>query len=252
MVTKIAHLPAVAMFVCILAAHSPAQAETTNCVQITDVPVTISSSGTYCLVRHLVYMPSSGDAITVNAGNVVVDFNGFSISNRHTGNTTLAYGVVFTNRPNITIRNGSIIGFNSGIRIESDRPGLLIEDMRLAENRNVGILARFFRAADAGGIIRRCQIDKTGGTSAALGIAVTGGSVEIVQNRVVGAVGTLPGTGVGILAMDGTHTVVDNRVHLADVGIRMSFDITPYRDNIVTGVRFAYEGGTPVGTTNVP
>ena len=46
---------------------------------INSVPYTISQSGTYVLNKDLFYTPLSGVAITINSGNVNLDFAGHSL-----------------------------------------------------------------------------------------------------------------------------------------------------------------------------
>lgn len=70
----------------------------------------------------------------VNIGNVTIDLQGFSIRNLSVGPATAAVGIEWVNRPNVTVRNGSIQGFSHGIHFESgggsNLTGALIENVR--------------------------------------------------------------------------------------------------------------------------
>ena len=74
---------------------------------ISSLPFTINDSGSYYLTRSLEFTASTGDAITIAAGNVTVDLNGFTLSSVDavTGN-----GIRVTSGRNIAIKNGVIAG----------------------------------------------------------------------------------------------------------------------------------------------
>src|SRR5262245_57018630 len=94
-----------------LALAAPAHAETTQCTAITSVPYTITVPGIYCLIADLEYPSASGDAITIEANNVVIDLNGHKIGNLAAGLGTTAVGISAARRQNITIKNGTLRGF---------------------------------------------------------------------------------------------------------------------------------------------
>jgi hypothetical protein len=75
---------------------------------ISSAPFTISQPGSYYLATNLTV--SSGDAITINANNVTLDLNGFSISS--TAPSAAGFAVLCYQRTNVSISNGSI---NSGV-----------------------------------------------------------------------------------------------------------------------------------------
>ena len=239
------------------AVAAPAYAKTDKteaCTVIATVPVTIMASGVYCLKSNIVTTMTTGAAITINAGNVVLDFNGFYLSNTPAGIATAAHGIFFQNRENVTIRNGSVIGFFQGIFANQALWGILIEEMRLTENRFAGIGASF--ADNGGGVIRNCQIDKSGGTTSfssparGAGIEVTAGSVEIVNNHITQTTKTAD-VAYGIYSSNSmNHTIVNNRVSVADIGIRMDVGAGKYRDNVTTSVTTPYFGGMNIGNNN--
>ena len=64
----------------LVAMHAPhARAETVNCTPIDYLPYTISAQGVYCFTQHLGTNMTSGNAITINTNNVVIDLNGFKL-----------------------------------------------------------------------------------------------------------------------------------------------------------------------------
>jgi hypothetical protein len=83
--------------------------------KITYVPYTIPSDqpGFYYLAGNLTYSSTSGSAITVNADNVTLDLMGFTITGT---NTPGPIGIYLGNQSNVTIRNGTIYGFDLGIK----------------------------------------------------------------------------------------------------------------------------------------
>jgi hypothetical protein len=78
------------------------------------------------------------------------------------------------------------------------------------------------------------------------GIQAPAGRVQIIDNSIV--------TAYGIFAPYGSTQIVGNRI----VGVGTGYGIYAndagviYKDNIVENVTTAYQGGTPVGSTNYP
>jgi len=91
-------------------------------------PITITASGSYQLTSNIVSGSTTINAIEINADNVTLDLNGFSIIGPRTctgNNDTLvctnsgmtAHGVSASNRSNIVVKNGIIQGFDSGVSL---------------------------------------------------------------------------------------------------------------------------------------
>jgi len=109
--------------------------------------VAISEPGTYRLTGNLVVLDANTTAIEVNADDVIIDMNGFSIrglgtctappvscSPRGTGN-----GIHAINRSNIIVRNGAIYGMgNVGIYLETNSGR--VEKVQLSGNAGGGIV----------------------------------------------------------------------------------------------------------------
>ena len=86
---------------------APARAETINCTAITTLPYTITTAGVYCFTGTLQTAMISGNAITINANNVIIDMNSFTLSGLSAGSSTTATGFYALHRRYITIKNGS-------------------------------------------------------------------------------------------------------------------------------------------------
>src|SRR5262245_65012950 len=105
-----------------------ARAETVNCTAITTLPAVITEPGIYCFTRDLETSITSGLAINIRTGNVVLDLNGFRLSGLAAGFNTQAIGIFAINLQNITIKNGTVSGFIRGI---------WLGDARLGDDRDV-------------------------------------------------------------------------------------------------------------------
>ena len=123
-------------------AAAPAGAETVNCTPINAVPAVIALPGVYCFTKSLVTSMASGNAIDIQANNVVLDLNGFRLGGLAAGFSTSAVGIYASNRQNIAIRNGTIRGFLIAISLQNPSGGSqghLVEDIRADQNTWVGI-----------------------------------------------------------------------------------------------------------------
>lgn len=112
------------------------------CTTISSLPATISSSGSYCLQDNLSYI-QTGNAITINASNVELDFNGQTISGPHADGPTSnagGYAVISgLSLNNIRIKNGTIKGFTHGISFGSFNSDTTVENMQIIDSVVIGI-----------------------------------------------------------------------------------------------------------------
>lgn len=129
--------------------------------------LTISEPGTYRLFEDVVVSDANTTGIEINADNVTIDLNGFSIRGpgtctqpsascapRGTGN-----GIHAITRENIVVKNGGIYGMgNAGIYLETN--SVHIDNMRLSGNSNGGIVV-------FGGVINNSVIVDNGGDGVA-------------------------------------------------------------------------------------
>jgi nitrous oxidase accessory protein NosD len=257
------------------------QSETTECTVISSLPYVISTQGNYCLKGHLATGMTSGNAITINTNNVVIDLNGYKLGGLGAGHSTTADGIYAYQRQNITIRNGTVRGFYKGIYIEdtgsySTSQAHLVEDIRADMNTAVGIDVR-----GRGNMIRNNQVVDTGESipaDTALGISIMGPGNRVINNDVYETVAggshaafgiyfftadggvveknrignaTLPssGTSNGINIYSSNNVLItNNRITTMDSGIYYQPGSTSgkYRDNLTSGVTTRFTGGAGV------
>lgn len=162
-----------------------AQAEVTNCTEITTLPTTITVPGIYCMKSNLGTNITSGAAITVDANNVVIEMNGWRIGGATAGLGTGADGIQSNNRKNIIIRNGIIRGFLKAIdlRGSSGSSGHLVEDMLIDGNRHLGIDIQ----GDGVRILNNTVVNTGPGdaTSVAIGIKVEDGRGILIKGNMI-------------------------------------------------------------------
>ncbi|MGH9658323.1 MAG: hypothetical protein ACRD96_07245 [Bryobacteraceae bacterium] len=233
-----------------------ARAETVNCTAITTLPAVITEPGSYCFTGDLEASITSGLAINIRTDNVVLDLNGFRLSGLAAGLGTQAIGIIAVNLQNITIRNGTISGFLTGIWLIAAggvSRGYVVENIRAAQNTHIGI--------DVGGlgtIVRNNQVVATGGTTFfgtnadVFGIVVFGDGPRVLNNDVTRIVKVGLGRASGIFTNAFGALLVNNRITEADTGIEFGFTGTgKYRDNLTFGVGRPYSaGGLDAGNNN--
>ncbi len=229
---------------------------------INSLPYTISTPGDYVLGGNLTYnvATSGAAAITFNVGNVTLDFAGHFISGLGAGSNTGAYGLYGSNRANITVQNGSIVGFFYGIYFNgsnstgANNTGNVITNMRLPSNTLYGINLIYPTTCR----VENCQINKTGGSTAingfatdAVGIALTGGSAVLRNNQISTITGVNGGNGVGIQCFtSATHFIVGNQIDTCTVGVRMDTGGGKRQDNLTANCTTAFDGGIDAGGNN--
>jgi len=92
-------------------------------------PITINNPGSYKLTSNLVSNSTSSHVIDILSDNVTLDLNGFSIIGPRTctgARETLsctdsgmtARGIQANSRKNIVVKNGTVSGFSTGVRLE--------------------------------------------------------------------------------------------------------------------------------------
>lgn len=258
-----------------------------KCKPINKLPVQIDNSGVYCLNKNLTFSSAgvaitNGNAIVVAAENTVLDLNGFTLSGGTAPDNTQAIGIHVT-ADNVTIRNGRVINFRTGIYSGGLSSGIVVEDITAAFNKYIGIYLYAEKS-----VIRNNAVFSTGGStympnSPAYGIFGYGDNINILNNTIIGVTSVGTGYAMGIstfLAFDGrnnaSHNMIssiespsgvdagiwfqngdnniasDNRITNPG-GIGIAYGGTgPYMNNLVTGATSTdYNGtGTAVGTTN--
>jgi hypothetical protein len=184
------------------------------------LPATIAQSGIYCLTSDLAYQPADGNAISINANDVVLDLNGHKLDNLKAGAGTVAAGIFASQRRNVVVKNGTIRGFSRAIFINDSSPymksqGWVIEDIRADRSTYAGMV---IWGRDC--LLRRNVVAATGGSTAygpnadAVGIVLVGASHRVIDNDVITV--TKQGTGSATAIAFGIQTdgsiAVANRV----------------------------------------
>lgn len=262
---------------------STAGAETIDCRRVSRVPETLSRPGLYCLDRSLSTSATTGVAITVNADDVVLDLNGWTLDGSAAGLGTEAVGIRSLDRSNITVKNGTVRGFRAGVQLIGLPPsgGHVVEGIRADRMTGEGI-----SVSGRGMRIRGNQVLHTGGSTAppttrAFGIVVNAPEGVVADNLVVGVTATpgsfaygihatrsdglviegnqvlnetlSPGTTFGIIIPFSQDVlVVNNRITRTTEAVTYSSGATgKYRDNLTSGVAIPFSGtGTDAGNNN--
>jgi len=180
-------------------------------------PVTISKPGTYGFASPINVKEEDRNGIVIQAPDVTVDLNGFTLHGRGKGNIGIKGG-----RRSATIRNGTITGFK-GIGVEGAGDFWIVEKMRIVANGGTGIalgtgsFARILRstvaANQASGIFcgPACHIE---GNSVAgntmTGIFISTGMVR--GNSIIGngGIGLHTLIGAGFATGYGHNTLIGN------------------------------------------
>jgi hypothetical protein len=234
------------------------RAETVRCTELRVLPTTITTPGVYCLRSHHTLAEVPGSlliAITISANNVVLDLNGFRLAGPQTPNT-FSLGIFCESCRNVTVRNGTIVGFNTGIILGGLGGAIasVIEKIRVVRNTQTAIEVRGHAA-----LIRDNEIVQPGGTTAlgrVIGIEAVGSSMRVINNDIdtvrdpngEGAAIFILGETIGIPAED--NLVINNRITNADEGINFFNSTGKFRDNITSSVDVPYIEGTDIGNNN--
>jgi hypothetical protein len=247
----------------VLAFAGPAGAdETVFCDRvIRTLPYQINTPGRYCFGRNLSTSMTAGTAaILIASDDVTLDLNRFRLDGSAAGAATQAIGIHSDGRAGVTVRNGTVSGFQRGIYLIA--PGTrntLVERIRAENNTAFGI-----QVFGDSSIVRDNVVTDTGGSTSmpafAFGINTAGNDVQVLNNSVVNTFASAPGGfASGIQSDQSDATLFDNRIFRvtgggANYGIFCNGGgVTPLiRDNAVIGATVPYFGCTPVGTTNHP
>jgi parallel beta-helix repeat protein len=182
------------------------------------IPFTIAVPGQYCLARNVTTTMKAGAAITVAADGVSLDLQNFALTDSASA-LTQAVGIFADQRQNVTVKNGTVRGFFTGILLQKPAPysspqGLLVDRVKALNSRYAGIWLE-----GMGNTVSMSHATATGRTTAlgpfadAWGIVSRGPNASLSGNLVLGTVGTGGGAACGIaLAAGDAATVSANRV----------------------------------------
>ena len=262
-------------------------AETTDCTAITSLPYTINTQGIYCLIDKISTNITTGNAIEITVNNVTIDLNENALGGLGAGTATTAVGIYAYQKKNITIKNGVVRGFRTGIHLDDDASnaastGNVVQGILADQNRQIGI-----RMEGTGNAVLNSRVVNTGGTPAepdlnSRGILLAGPGGKMRGNSVSGTytLGTgnsfangivasnangvfIHGNGVfaesvvantrGIVVTNSSVGAIvrNNDIVNTEIGINFSSGGTgKYWNNLTTGVTTPFSGGTPIGNNN--
>jgi hypothetical protein len=169
-------------------------------------PITITNSGSYQLTSNLTSASTTINVIEINADNVTLDLNGFSIIGPRTctgDNATLvctnsgmtASGVVANGRKNIIVKNGITQGFDTGVFLRNaTQRGNVVKHINSSQNEfgitviqgviSDSVANRNLDTGFSNGLLGSLFIENSyaGGNRSRSAIAVTCSNVYFVNN----------------------------------------------------------------------
>ena len=215
-----------------------------SCVGFIDeLPVVISTQGTWCMRGNLTFMVDVADiAVQVQVPGVTIDCQGSRLVGKPTSYGLPRWAIV-SYQPATTVRGCDLEDFQVPIELRGDHS--------VAENNHVrGARERGILLSGAGGTVRGNVIEKVVGLGGenigwAFGISVFG-SIDVIDNTVSGVQSAEGSDAWGILAAwnespDETVIVSGNRVRDVvpsdggeSAGIAVKLDRYVVRGNMVT------------------
>ncbi|MCH9651290.1 MAG: right-handed parallel beta-helix repeat-containing protein [Deltaproteobacteria bacterium] len=111
---------------------------------ITNLPITISESGFYYLIHNLTNTTVNADGITIDVDEVTLDLMGYTLYGGVVSGINSDDGIfVSGDHDNITIRNGSVVGWHGdGINaLQADFS--IFQDLHVARNSGDGLVTDF-------------------------------------------------------------------------------------------------------------
>jgi hypothetical protein len=170
---------------CLLAGlgAATAQAASRPCTIIHKLPFAITRPGCYRLETHLITPLVAGSAIDVEADDVTLDLQGFSITDTIRDREVRAVGILVRNHSSFRLLNGIIDNFRYGVLV-ADSAGVsrdhAISHVTVRNSKAAGIAL-----TGTGSSISNSQVSDTGGSGPdAVGISVTGGFNAVSHNTV--------------------------------------------------------------------
>jgi hypothetical protein len=198
-------------------------------------PYVITSTGSYRLTSNLTVSAAATDAIDLNAPNITLDLNGFTISSTvaTSANAISFPSVVYSGT---TVENGTVTGFGRGVSVGVQS---IVRNVHADYNSNVGI------GVAANSVVQGCTANFNGN----YGIVATGPTV-ISGNTANSQAGL--GIGIYVEANGNGSLVVGNVASLnggtEGDGIYLGNAFIGYRENTMFGNSgVPVMGGTSLG-----
>ena len=223
---------------------------------ILSLPFTITNSGSYYLTTSL--YADSGNGIIISKNNVTVDLNGFALS----GGEASSYGIyIIGGQTNITVRNGSLSGWNYGVYTSSASSRNIVVEHLAVSAGNYGICVQGCQITDCAaigtgsdgitaynGCVRNCRAAQNGGVGIYVapgnvsgcwvqnnshsGIYVGAAGSEVTGNTCVGNNTSASGSDAGVCVGSANNRIEGNHVSASgSEGIRVNS--SSYTNNII-------------------
>jgi len=185
----------------------PAMAQ--SCTVISTLPATISTGGKYCLAQNFTVNSAAGASISINANDVTLDCQNYTIRNVSTSLTATSVAITATNRNMLRISNCRIVGgYRTGIQLFQNNSLAnqsfynAVEDNYIAGPLQYGILAygsaievRHNKVYDIGGV------DSVPVAGIRVGGSSTGGpKFQVVEGNRIAGVASSNNNAYGILS----------------------------------------------------
>jgi hypothetical protein len=183
---------------CLLAALALLTVASYGQTVINSVPFTITQPGKYILKSDLTLQPGKIAAISVEASDVNINLNNFSLLGSTNVGATGGIGITASGVHDLTVRTGFVEQFLIGIAI-SNSSRIEFSEVHLTANR--GVAVRLESCTDS--IIEHCSINKAVPSlnpRSSAGIEISGGTGIEVTNALIFGTATEPyvfGIGVG-------------------------------------------------------
>ncbi|WP_417220118.1 hypothetical protein [Achromobacter spanius] len=173
-----------------------------QCVEFSQVPIKITKPGCYLLGADISVSDPHADAITIDANDVEINFNGHQIKNL-SGPATHASGIYANSVRNVIIKNGEVFGFFYAVRVDGGSDGKKSENITVSNMVATSSYFRGFSIEATNAKIERNRLESTGGTivfpdAFAIAIEVKGDFCVVKNNSVNNVDATGIGEGIGI------------------------------------------------------
>jgi hypothetical protein len=225
---------------------------------ISTLPAVITTPGDYVLdASHSQSFPDAA-AIEIQADNVSLDLQGFTIANTN-GVGTHALGVFAQDRIGLTIKNGSLIGFHTAVYLHSltyRSARHSVEEITATDFTAAGIIANgnhlIIKDNQLSSSLRSSQTSFASCTSGVMGICVILSRRSLLMNNSISLSdkGALDATFGIYFGQSGNAVVLGSEINNADLGI-VGEDFhgfrTEVRDSVMTNVTRKLVGVVDLG-----
>jgi hypothetical protein len=231
-------------------AGTPTAFDFADATKITSLPYTITKPGSYYLAVNCTYVGST-DAIIIEASQVVLNLNGFSIvASGPAAQPNVGIGIAVLNDEDVTIEGpGDIVGFGAyGVLLDSTDKTKKEHNFKNAvynvnfDKDEIGVLV----VSGSIDVVDQCAFE--GGSVGIEDIASLGGDRFEADNFQAQAPSESVNAGIGLLATPGAGVAVLGCLFASEPnGIVLQAATEKYRFNDFNSVQTHILGGTEEG-----